>query len=207
MPPTPDPSRISIANYLFEIGMHAKTPRSGFWFLGTGEQSLAEHSYRAVHVGLALASMAGDVDTGKVMQMCLFHDLAEGRTSDLSYVHQLYASADETSAVHDSTMNVPFGGYIEGMLKEYKERVSKESLLAKDADNLELLLSLKEQKDLGNPRTQSWISSTVLRLKTNEGRELAAAILETESSDWWFKGKDEKEYWVDRKHHKGRGEN
>ena len=191
------------ANYLFEIGIHAKTQRSGFWFLGTGKQSLAEHAYRATHVGLALASLAGDVDVSKVMQMCLFHDIAEGRTSDLNYVHQMYASCDEKAALADITSSIPFGNHITTTLDEYKKRESKESLLAKDADNIELLLSLKELSDIGNPRAKVWIESTSARIKTDEGKELARAILETDSADWWFKGKDNQEYWVDRKHHRG----
>ena len=191
------------ANYLFEIGIHAKTQRSGFWFLGTGKQSLAEHSYRAAHVGLALASLAGDVDVSKVMQMCLFHDIAEGRTSDLNYVHQMYAKCDEKAALADITSSIPFGSYITTTLDEYTKRESKESLLAKDADNIELLLSLKELSDIGNPRATVWIESTSARIKTDEGKDLAKAILETDSADWWFKGKDGKEYWVDRKHHLG----
>lgn len=191
------------ANYLFEIGIHAKTPRSGFWFLGTGTQSLAEHEHRIVHVGLALASLAGDVDVGKVMQMCLFHDLAEGRTSDLNYVHQLYVTSNEDAAINDIAASVPFGGYIKSIIDEYTTRESKEALLAKDADNLELLLSLKEQADIGNPSTDLWINVCAARLKTEEGKRLAKAILATHSSDWWQKGKDVQEYWVERKHHRG----
>lgn len=191
------------ANYLFEIGIHAKTPRSGFWNLGSGQQSLAEHTHRAVHAGLVLAALAGDVDTSKVIQMCLFHDLAEGRTSDLNYVHQQYAQADEELALKHIEESVPFGDRIRALHTEYKERKTKESLLAKEADHIELLLTLKEQKDLGNPQVERWLDGYLGRFKTEEGRALAEAILETNMSDWWFKGKDAKEYWVDRKHHKG----
>ena len=190
------------ANYLFEIGIHARTPRSGFWNLGSGTQSLAEHTYRVVHAGLALATLAGDVDVNKVIQMCLFHDVAEGRTSDLNYVHQQYVQSDETQALHDIASSVPFGERIEALHAEYKERVSKESLIAKDADNLELLVFLKEQKDLGNPQAERWLMGYLDRFKTTEGRTLAEQVLETNMSDWWFKGKDVKEYWIDRKHHK-----
>lgn len=194
------------ANYLFEIGIHSKTPRSGFWFLGTGEQNLAEHLYRATHVGLALASLAGDVDVAKVMQMCLLHDIAEGRTSDLNYVHQQYAEADEKAALKDITSSIPFGARLDTLLEEYKQRTSKEALLAKDADNLELLLSLKEQLDIGNPRAKEWIPSTLGRIKTEEGKKLAEAIIEANSSDWWFKGKNDEEYWINRSHHRGHHE-
>ena len=73
-----------IANFLFEVGMLAKTPRSGFHFLGTGEQSVAEHLSRTSFIGYTLAQMDGKVDTLKVLKMCLFHDISETRISDLN---------------------------------------------------------------------------------------------------------------------------
>src|SRR3972149_4303277 len=90
-----------IVDFLFEVGILSKTPRTGFHFLGSGEQSVAEHVHRTVYVGYVLATLEGDVDTGKVMKMCLFHDLAEARTSDLNYVHQQYTSSDELTAIQD----------------------------------------------------------------------------------------------------------
>ncbi len=79
-----------IANFLFEVGMLSKTPRSGFHFLGTGEQSVAEHVNRTAFIGYALAHMDGTVDIGKVLKMCLFHDISETRISDLNHIHQKY---------------------------------------------------------------------------------------------------------------------
>ena len=79
-----------IGDFLFEVGMLSKTPRSGFYFLGSGNQSVAEHINRTVYVGYVLASMEKDVDAGKVMKMCLFHDVAEARTSDLNWTHPTY---------------------------------------------------------------------------------------------------------------------
>ena len=35
-----------IVKFLFEVGILSKTPRSGFHFLGTGEQTVAEHINR-----------------------------------------------------------------------------------------------------------------------------------------------------------------
>ena len=55
-----------IANFLFEVGILAKTPRSGFHFLGTGEQSVAEHINRVSYIGYILALMDGTVDISKV---------------------------------------------------------------------------------------------------------------------------------------------
>ncbi|HUD45033.1 MAG TPA: HD domain-containing protein [Patescibacteria group bacterium] len=187
----------AIVNFLFEVGILSKTPRSGFHFLGSGKQSVAEHTNRTVYAGYVLALLEGDVDMGKVLQMCLLHDLAEARTSDLNYVHQKYVSADEKHAMNDLASTLPFGKDLLGILQEYSKRESKESIIAKDADNLDWILSLKEEVDIGNTRAKSWLPSAVKRLKTKTAISLANQILETNSDDWWFAKKDD-EWWVKR---------
>ena len=67
----------------------------------------------------------------------------------------------------------------------------------KDADSLELILTLKEEQDIGNTRAPKWIPLAVKRLKTPEAQQLAVIILETESDEWWFKAKDDS-WWVHR---------
>ncbi len=175
-----------IANFLFEVGMLAKTPRSGFHFLGTGEQSVAEHLSRTAFIGFALAKMDGTVDTLKVLEMCLFHDISETRISDLNHIHQKYVERREHSAVKDISDSVPFGKDMYNILEEYEKRESKESRLVKDADTLEWVLALKEQLDTGNTRAKEWIKIGIERLKTKHGKELADAIMDTNSNDWWF---------------------
>lgn len=187
----------SIVDFLYEAGMLAKTPRSGFFFLGSGKQSVAEHLNRATYIGFTLAQMAGDVDVSKVIQMCMFHDFAEARVSDLNYVHQKYTERFEHKAIGDLVANLSFGQKIQDIIDEYEKRESKESHLAKDSDNLELILSLKEQKDIGNERASSWLPSAVQRLKTEEAKKLAEKIIITDSDRWWFGSKDDK-WWVDR---------
>lgn len=187
----------NIVNFLFEVGMLSKTPRSGFHFLGSGQQSVAEHTNRTVYIGYVLSIMNGAADNAKVMKMCLLHDLIEARTSDLNYVHQKYAEADEYKALEDLVNTLPFGKDIESTLLEYSERKSIESTLAKDADNLEWILSLKEETDTGNTRAQDWIPSAVKRLKTTEAKELAKTIIKTNSDEWWFANKED-EWWINR---------
>jgi len=187
----------STVDFLFEAGTLAKTPRSYSFFLGSGEQSIAEHMNRTTYIGFALVQMSSNVDISKVLQMCMFHDFAEARTSDLNYVHQKYVKSDEHKALSDLISKVPFGDKIKVIMEEYEERKSKESLLAKDADILEFLLSLKEQVDIGNERARTWIPSAVKRLKTEEGRILAEKIIKTDSDNWWF-GDKEDIWWVTR---------
>lgn len=184
-------------DFLFEVGILSKTPRSGFHFLGSGQQSVSEHTTRTIYVGFVLATLEKNVDSAKVMQMCLFHDLAESRTSDLNYVHQKYTVSDEQKAIKDLTDTLSFGDEILRVLTEYKQRKSKEAILAKDADNIEWLLSLKEQVDIGNKRAATWLPSTVKRLKTSVAKDLAKIILKTNSDDWWFSQKQDS-WWVER---------
>ena len=191
-----------VVDFLFEVGILAETPRSGFYFLGSGKQSVAEHICRDVFIGYALAQMEKGVNMEKVLKMCLFHDLAEARTSDLNYVHQKYAQADEQKAVEDLAATLPFGQDILEIIREYKERRTKEARLAKDADNLDWILSLKEQADTGNARAKTWIPSAVKRLITKPAKRLALRILKTDSDHWWFADKND-EWWVSRKKKSG----
>lgn len=187
----------NIVNFLFEVGMLAKTPRSGFFFLGSGEQSVAEHVNRVSYIGFVLASMDRSVDISKVLKMCLFHDLAEARVSDLNYVHQKYTERKEEKAIEDLAANLPFGEEIRAIVQEYEKRESKEAKFAKDADNLEFLLALKEQVDIGNERAKSWIPSLMKRFLTEEAKQLASGIMDTDSDQWWFGDKND-EWWVNR---------
>jgi putative hydrolases of HD superfamily len=187
-----------ITDFLFEVGMLSKTPRSGFFFLGSGEQSVAEHTNRVCYIGFTLANISKQkVNTAKVLEMCLFHDLAETRISDLNYVHQKYTKSDEGPAINDLTSSLPFGSKINEIVHEYETRESYESKLAKDADILELILSLKEQIDIGNEKAKSWIEAAVKRLKTKEGALLAKDIIKTDSDRWWYGNKDD-QWWINR---------
>jgi putative hydrolase of HD superfamily len=177
---------LNTINFFFEVGMLAKTPRSGFHFLGTGEQSVAEHVNRTTFIAYSLAQMDSNIDTLKVLKMALFHDISETRISDLNHIHQKYVERKEHSAVTDIADSVPFGNDVYNTLNEYEKRESKEALLVKDADTLEWLLALKEQVDTGNTRALAWMKDGIKRLKTKNGIELGKAILDINSNDWWF---------------------
>ncbi len=173
-----------LASFLFEVGILSQLPRSGFAFLGH-RQSIAEHTHRAVYVGMVLASMEGDVDMNKVMKMCLFHDLAESRTGDINHLNQQYVERNEDKAVSATLKGLPFQEDVKELIAEYEARVSKEAILAKDADVLELLLSLKELLDMGNLPARRWVDLNLPRLKTDSAKQLAQQIMETQFDEWW----------------------
>ncbi len=184
----------NIANFLFEVGMLKRTPRTGFQFLGSGNESVAEHAFRVVCIGYALAQLDESVNENKLLKMCLLHDLHEARTGDLNYMNKKYVTINEEKAVRDLTKTLPFGDDIEKILDEFNKGESKEALLANDADQLDLLLMLKEHKDLGNKYADEWIAYALKRLKTDSAKTLARQILETDSTHWWFN--DKSDWWV-----------
>mgnify|MGYP003587633195 FL=1 len=183
-----------IADFLFEVGMLKKTPRSGFQFLGSGCESVAEHILRTLYIGYVLCKMDPEADERKVLRLCLMHDLPEARTGDLNYVNKKYVTVDEKKAVRELAEPLFFGAEIEESIDEFNERETKEALLARDADQLSLILQLKECGDLGNRYSGEWIRFAVLRLATENARKLAEEILDTDSSHWWFKEKGD--WWV-----------
>jgi putative hydrolase of HD superfamily len=184
----------NIANFLFEAGMLKRTPRTGFQFLGSGAESVAEHVFRTVYIGYTLGRLAGNVDTDRLIKLCLFHDLPEARTGDLNYVNKKYVRADAQKAVEDLAGTVPFGEEIRELVLEFERGESAEAQLAHDADQLELILALKEYKDLGNTYADEWLAFALRRLRTDAAIELAETILETDSSLWWFS--DKSDWWV-----------
>jgi len=143
--------------------------------------------------------MDGTVDVLKVLKMCLLHDISETRISDLNYVHQKYVERKEHDAVKDISDSVHFGKDIYDTIFEYEDRKCKESILVKDADNLEWILALKEEVDTGNSRALKWITSAGKRLKTQNAKLIFKEIMKTDSNDWWFDEKSQKSnWWVNR---------
>jgi putative hydrolase of HD superfamily len=183
-----------LINFLFEVGMLKKTPRTGYQFLGTGKESVAEHTFRMTIIGYLLSLQDPKADAMKTTLMCLFHDLHEARTGDLNYVNKRYVQIDEDKAVQDLAQGLPFKDEILSLTREFTEAKSVEACISKDADQLDLILSLKEQQDLGNAYAREWLHYAVQRLQTGSARKMAQEILETDSTEWWFKKKTE--WWV-----------
>jgi putative hydrolase of HD superfamily len=184
----------SIANFLFEVGMLSKTPRSGYQFLGSGKESVAEHVLRTIFVGYALCKMNPALDELRVLKMCALHDLPEARTGDMNYVNKKYVDVDEEKAVRELTADLFFGEEIKAYIDEFNRKETAEALTVRDADQIALILQLKEYGDLGNKYSEEWISYAMQRLCTEAGIKLAEKIIQTDSSSWWFKEKSN--WWI-----------
>ena len=183
-----------LINFLFEVGMLKKTPRTGYQFLGSGKESVAEHTFRMTIIGYLLSLQEPQADSMKTTLMCLFHDLHEARTGDHNYVNKRYVQIDEDKAIQDLAKGLPFSDQIVSLTREFTESKSVEARISRDADQLDLILSLKEQQDLGNTYAREWLHYALKRLQTEAARSMAQEILETDSTEWWFEKKTE--WWV-----------
>jgi putative hydrolase of HD superfamily len=193
----------SIVSFFFELGMLKKTPRTGFQFLGSGGESVAAHSHRVAAIGYTLAKLSHHPDPYRVVCLCLFHDLAEARTGDMNYVNKQYVEVDEPGAIADLGKTLSFGSELVELAAEYRSAETSASHLAHDADQLDLILELKAQQDLGNPYAARWLHFAHKRIRTQLGRQLAEQVEETDSCEWWFDGHD---HWWTRTEDQGPSE-
>ena len=175
-----------IADLLFEAKILKEIPRSGYHFLGAGKESVAEHSFSTTFIAYVMSQLEPDVDALKLISMCLIHDLPETRVGDLNTVHKQYVTADETKALEDATRGLAFGQNLTSLMHEYNEGISKEARLAHDADQLALILELKDLMDIGYRPPNSWIENVIERVKTKTGKSIAHAVMETNRDSWWL---------------------
>jgi putative hydrolase of HD superfamily len=175
-----------MADLLFEARMLKAVPRSGFQFLGPGRESVAEHVYSTTFIAFVMTQLEPGVDSLKLISLCLVHDLPEARTGDLNSVNKAYVRADEPRAVADMIRGLPFGAQLKALIEEYHAGESREARLARDADQIALILELKDLKDIGYEPPNDWLPHVLSRLQTETGKALAAAVMATRRDSWWW---------------------
>lgn len=176
-----------IARFVFEALFLKHVQRSGYQFLGAGQESVAEHVYAATMIAFILSRLAPEADTERLITMCLVHDLPEARMGDLNYVQKHYVTADEPAATRDACRDLPFATDIGELLSEFNEGTTLEARLAHDADQLALVVDLKSLNDLGYHTPQKWLPHVIDRLKTQPAKDLAAALMQTPHDEWWLR--------------------
>jgi putative hydrolases of HD superfamily len=176
-----------IAEFMMEACFLKHLPRSGYQYLGTGRESVAEHVYAATMFAYVLAHLSPDANIERLMTMCLLHDLPETRVGDLNYVQKQYVEANEEKALADTLRDIPFKKEVAAALQEFNAGESLESKLAHDADQLALIIDLKYLKDLGHQTPDAWVPHVKERLKTDIAVQLAEEILSHPFDGWWRK--------------------
>ena len=182
-----------LANFLFEISTLRKIARSHRQTLLTDDLSdnIASHSFTVTTIGIFLAEIEG-AKIDRVVCMCQSHDWPETRSNDPNWIHKKYVTIDESSIIEDQFL-LHQSHYMQGIIQEYKERKTLESIIAKDADTLGQLILLKEYEHQGNKEAVLWLNGKtkrrpyawVDRLKLDSAKELARRLYEINPSDWW----------------------
>ena len=119
------------------------TLRTGHTTAGRSE-STAEHSWRLCLMALVLGERLG-VDTGRLLGICLVHDLAEALTGDIPATA---ARADNGKAAAEraalATLTAPLPdatrGAISALWEDYETGATREGRIAKGLDKLETIL-------------------------------------------------------------------
>lgn len=174
-----------IANLLFEVRILKDIVRSGYAFLGSGSETIAEHSFMTAFVCFAMGKIDPDIDMEKLLSMALVHDIAEARTGDFNYVEKKYSTVDEAKAISHLIKPLSFGKDIQILIEEFNSGQTKEAQLANDADQISFILELKKIKDIGGKGPDRWLPFVIGRLKTDVGRKIACSIMETSWDEWW----------------------
>ncbi len=177
-----------IADLLFEVKMLKEINRSGYAFLGSGRESVAEHSFMTAFICFMISRMEPSTDGEKMISMALLHDLPEARTGDFNYVQKKYVDVKENKAISDLINGLAFDNRIKDLMTEFNKGETIEAQLVRDADQLSFILELKQLQDTGARGPEKWLPVVVRRLKTGTGRKLADDILSASWDDWWLDG-------------------
>lgn len=176
-----------IVDLLFQARILKELPRSGYHFLGAGRETVAEHCFSTTFIAFVMTNLEPEADSLRLISMCLVHDLLEARTGDLNTVHKSYVSPDHDLALNDTIKDLAFGQSLADLIQEFEKGETAEARLARDADQLALILDLKALSDVGYRTPEKWLPAILKRLKTETGQNMARGIMDTGWDNWWLK--------------------
>lgn len=168
------PSDGKTLSLLFESLSMKKLPRAGWLVERAPHESLADHSFGAALIALALARMEklSESDEAALLRRALLHDLHEARIGDLSRLQRKYVTADYERAEKEMLEGTHLDDEIALLAGE------KLAVLAKDADKLDMLLQAIDYANAGNRNMQRFIDAALGQIKSRSGKKLAKMALE-----------------------------
>lgn len=183
----------NLVNFLFEVGTLKKISRSHRQLFLSDDMSdnISSHSHRVSIIGYFLAKGEG-VDVGKVLTMCLFHDVSESRSGDQNWVHKRYVKVFEDEILQDQLSGLEKDNSLYNIMTEYTARESLESKVAKDADKLDQYFLVKEYIMKGNIEALNWIKDNGGdKLHCDTAKKLFKELYSSNPNKWW------KNLWIE----------
>lgn len=115
-------------------------------------ESTAEHTWRLCLMVLLFAGQYPDVDTLKLLKICIIHDLGEAISGDIAAIDQVEGMDKSIEERKDLQTLIrplpqPLQDEILMLWDEYESATSKEARLAKAFDKLETLLQHTQGKN------------------------------------------------------------
>jgi len=182
-------SQVAALNFFAEAGLLKRVKRSGWWVAGIKDpETVAEHCFRCAVIGYYIAHCEG-VDPYKVVTQTLFNDIHEARINDLHKMGHYYINfrdaekkvfADQISQLDQQVKTA-----LTSMRDDYEKQLSRESIVARDADILECLIQAKEYVQNGYPVARIFFKRAPDYLKTTTARKLWKQALTWDSHAWW----------------------
>jgi len=147
-----------LVSLFFEVGTLRKIPRAHQQTLLFQDLSdnIASHSFRVAFIGYFLAENLG-ADSGKVVKMCILHDIEEARTGDQNWLHKTYIKSFESEVRKDQIKGLDSTEEFEKLSKEFDARETLEAKITKDADLLDEMFLLKEYAWQGSKEAEDWL--------------------------------------------------
>lgn len=180
-----------IVNFFFEIATLRRLTRSHRQMIQDVNDNISDHSFRVAIFGMILAKTEG-LDENKVLKMCLFHDVVEARTGDANFINQQYLDLHEEDARKDQMENLPIAEEIMQLLREYKQKKSKEAIIAKDADLLDQMILQQEYFYKDSKNGEIWQRHTEKSLKTETAKKVASKIKDSNPFEWLYQLAEQK---------------
>ena len=179
-----------LVDLIFEW-FHLKQIKHEWWRLAWVEfpDSVAEHSCLAAQIGYVLAKME-NADAFKVSTILVWHDIAETRIWDHHKVASKYLidhKKNERVALVDQFQWLDFYEEIIDLFNQYDNQSTKEWIVAKDANYLEMAFQAKIYLEKWCDWAQNWLDNIEWALKTESAKKLFNELLSSKSTDWWLK--------------------
>ena len=154
--------------------------------------SVAEHIAISTQIAYLLAKFEG-ADASKCVLMSLFHDNEEARIGDPHKISVRYFNVKnaERKAMEEHLSNLPkqIKEEILKLQEEMRERNTKEGIIVKDADWLEIAIQAKIYSELGYKGCENWIDNVEKALGTKTAKEILAEIRKNpDFLNFWWKG-------------------
>jgi putative hydrolases of HD superfamily len=185
----PRPQEIHALNFFAEAGLLKRIKRSGWWVAGIDDpETVAEHSFRTAVIAFYIAHVE-EVDPYKAVTMALFNDIHEARINDLHKMGHYYIEFRDAEkkvfADQIHCLDLRVKNALSKIRDDYDKQLSKESIVARDADILECLVQAKEYYENGHLTAKKFFQIAPGHLKTKTAQKLWKQVQKWDSHDWW----------------------